>query len=66
VPEALGSVDEAQAALRECGPGRSISYLAGPALHTVLTEVCTGLYVVMAELATAPSNHRKFVDGAAG
>lgn len=40
-------------------PGRSISYLAGPALHTVLTEVCTGLYVVMAELATAPSNHRK-------
>jgi len=47
-------------------PGRSISYLAGPALHTVLTEVCTGLYVVMAELATAPSNHRKFVDGAAG
>jgi len=58
-PEALGSVDEAQAALgvaRAEAPG-------GSALHAALTEVCGDLYVVMAELATAPSNHEKLVEG---
>lgn len=58
-PEALGSVDEAQAAL---GVARAEG-AAGTVLHTVLTEVCGQLYVVMAELATAPANHPKLVDG---
>ena len=59
VPEALGSVDEAQAAL---GVARAEA-TAGSALHQVLTEVCGQLYVVMAELATAPANRPKLVDG---
>jgi len=58
VPEALGSVDEAQAAL---GVARA-QCAASSALHHVLTEVCGQLYVVMAELATAPANQAKLVD----
>jgi len=58
-PEALGSVDEAQAAL---GVARAEA-TPGSELHAVLTEVCGHLYVVMAELATAPANHAKLVDG---
>jgi len=58
--EALGSVDEAQAAV---GVARAEASLGSP-LHTVLTAVCGELYVVMAELATAPANHMKLVDGA--
>jgi len=58
-PEALGSVDEAQAAI---GVARAEA-APGSVLHTVLTEVCGHLYVVMAELATAPANHPKLVDG---
>lgn len=57
-PEALGSVDEAQAAV---GLARAEAP-PGSVLHTVLTEVCRHLYVVMAELATAPSNHPKLED----
>jgi len=59
-PEALGSIDEAQAAL---GVARAEASSGSP-LHGVLTEVCGELYVVMAELATAPANHPKLVDGA--
>ena len=58
VPEALGSVDEAQAAIGVARAGAA----AGSPLHAVLTEVCRQLYVVMAELATAPANHPKLVD----
>ncbi|MEO5678724.1 MAG: cob(I)yrinic acid a,c-diamide adenosyltransferase [Acidimicrobiales bacterium] len=58
-PEALGSVDEAQAAL---GVARAEADPASP-LHAVLTEVCGHLYVVMAELATAPANAAKLEDG---
>jgi cob(I)alamin adenosyltransferase len=58
-PEALGSVDEAQAAL---GVARADAP-AGSALHAVLTEVCGDLYIVMAELATAPANHSRLADG---
>ncbi len=58
-PEALGSVDEAQAAL---GVARAEASPGSP-LHDVLTSVCGDLYVVMAELATAWANHPKLVDG---
>ena len=57
--EALGSVDEAQAAI---GVARAEA-AAGSPLHEVLTVVCGHLYVVMAELATAPANHGKLVEG---
>ena len=58
-PEALGAADEAQAAI---GVARAEA-APGSQLHAVLTEVCGHLYVVMAELATAPANHEKLVDG---
>ena len=58
-PEALGSVDEAQAAI---GVARAESPVGSP-LHDALTEACGDLYVVMAELATAPANAAKLVDG---
>ena len=58
-PEALGSLDEAQAAV---GLARAEA-APGSVLHDLLTEVCGHLYVVMAELATAPANHPKLVDG---
>ncbi len=58
-PEALGSVDEAQAAI---GLARAET-APGSELHHVLTEVCGHLYVVMAELATARANRPKLVDG---
>ena len=58
-PEALGSVDEAQAAV---GVARAEADPGSP-LHGVLTDLCADLYVVMAELATAPANHAKLVDG---
>lgn len=59
VPEALGSVDEAQAAV---GAARAEAPVGSP-LHARLTDICGDLYVVMAELATAPANHAKLVDG---
>ncbi len=58
-PEALGSADEAQAAVGVARAGSP----PGSALHDVLTQVCRDLYVVMAELATASANHEKLVDG---
>lgn len=58
-PEAVGSVDEAQAAI---GLARADAAPASP-LHGLLTQLCADLYVVMAELATAPGNHDKLVAG---
>ena len=58
-PEALGSLDEAQAAI---GVARAEAVPGSP-LHDVLTELCADLYVAMAELATAPANHAKLEDG---
>jgi len=58
-PEALGSADEAQAAI---GVARAEAPDGSP-LQEVLTAVCADLYVVMAELATAPANAGKLADG---
>ena len=58
-PEALGAVDEAQAAMgvarAEAEPGNELDRL--------LTGLEGDLYVLMAELATAPSNRHKLVSG---
>lgn len=59
-PEALGAADEAQAAI---GLARAEAPEDGE-LHRVLTTVARDLYVVMAELATAPENRHKLVPGA--
>jgi cob(I)alamin adenosyltransferase len=59
LPTAYGTVDEAQAVL-----GVSRAY-AGPSheLAPLLIAIERDLYVVMAELATAPDNRHKLVDG---
>lgn len=57
-PEAYGTVDEAQAAI---GMARAEAE-PGSELDVLLLEVERHLYVVMAELATAPENHHKLVD----
>jgi cob(I)alamin adenosyltransferase len=58
-PEAFGTVDEAQAALglarAEAGRGSELDHL--------LLRVERDLYVLMAELATAPENHHKLEPG---
>jgi cob(I)alamin adenosyltransferase len=60
LPEAYGTVDEAQAALgvarTHAGPGTEIDEL--------LIRLCRELWVLMAELATHPDNHHKLDDGA--
>lgn len=56
--EVNGAVDEAQAAL---GLARAES-LPGSELDQLLVELERQLYVLMAEVATAPSNRRKLVD----
>lgn len=57
--EAIGSLDEAQAAIglarAEAEPGSD--------LHDSLTELCRHLYVLMAEVATGPENRHRLVDG---
>lgn len=57
--ELLGSIDEAQAALglarAECAPGSD--------LDTRLVELERELWVVMAEVATAPERRDRLVDG---
>jgi cob(I)alamin adenosyltransferase len=58
-PEAYGSVDEAQAVL---GVARSEAG-AGSELDGLLVRVERDLYVLMAELATAPPNRGKLVAG---
>lgn len=57
-PEAYGTVDEAQAA---CGVARAEA--PGTELDELLLHVERDLYVLMAELATLPANHRKLVPG---
>ncbi len=57
--EAVGAVDEAQAAI---GLARAET-ADGSELDTVLTDVCRDLWVLMAELATAPEQQRKLVEG---
>ena len=59
LPWAYGTVDEAQAAL---GVARALAS-AGSDLDTMLIGLCRDLYVLMAELATAPENHHKLVAG---
>jgi cob(I)alamin adenosyltransferase len=59
LPEAYGTVDEAQAAI---GLARAATD-RGSELDTTLVEVERDLYVLMAELATQPENRAKLVDG---
>lgn len=59
LPEAYGSVDEAQAAI---GLARAATERGGE-LDEVLVAVERDLYVLMAELATQPENRHKLADG---
>lgn len=59
LPEAYGTVDEAQAAI---GLARAATDRGGE-LDQVLVAVEHDLYVLMAELATQPENHGKLADG---
>lgn len=59
LPEAYGTVDEAQAAI---GLARAATERGGE-LDVTLVEVERDLYVLMAELATQPENRAKLVDG---
>lgn len=59
-PEAYGTVDEAQAAL---GVARAFTEPGGD-LDGILIGLERDLWVLMAELATAPEHHHKLVDGA--
>jgi len=58
-PEAYGSVDEAQAFIGLVRPHLE----ADGELDTMLVAIERDLYVLMAELATAPENHHKLADG---
>lgn len=58
-PSAYGVTDEAVAAL---GLARAETEPGGE-LHEILTALQRELFVVGAELATAPENHRKLSDG---
>ena len=59
LPTAYGTVDEAQAFL-----GLARVETTDPELAAILLALGRDLYVVMAELATAPENRHKLVDGA--
>jgi len=59
LPEAYGSVDEAQAAI---GLARAAAERGGE-LDELLLGVERDLYVLMAELATEPANRHKLADG---
>ena len=59
LPSAYGAVDEAQACL---GLARAEAE-PGSELDDLLVGLCRDLYVVMAELATAPGNRNKLVAG---
>src|SRR4051812_2546402 len=58
-PEAYGTVDEAQAAL---GVARALCHKGGD-LDRLLTGLERDLWVLMAELATDPTNAHKLEDG---
>ena len=64
IPEACGAADEAQACI---GLARAEARVAGgersDELDGILTEVERDLWVLMAELATAPDNRDKLVEG---
>src|ERR1700758_2733470 len=57
--ELNGVVDEAEAALGGARAGAT----AGSELHERLTALCRDLYVLMAEVATAPENRSKLKAG---
>lgn len=59
LPEAYGTVDEAQAAL---GVARTHAG-AGTEIDELLIRLCRELWVLMAELATHPDNSHKLSDG---
>lgn len=59
LPEAYGTVDEAQAAI---GVART-SAGDGTEIDELLVRLCRELWVLMAELATHPDNHHKLSDG---
>lgn len=59
-PEAYGAVDEAQAAL---GVARAFT-VTGSELEAIIVELQRDLWVLMAELATAPENRHKLKAGA--
>lgn len=59
-PSACGDVDEAQAAL---GMARALAGSAGTELDGMLVGLERDLWVLMAELATAPENRSKLVAG---
>jgi cob(I)alamin adenosyltransferase len=59
LPEAYGTVDEAQAAL---GVARTLA-AAGTEVDELLIRLCRELWVLMAELATLPANAAKLQDG---
>lgn len=67
LPEAYGTVDEAQAAL---GMARAEGNAGGAApgtaaeLNTILLALERDLWVLMSEVATAPENHGKLTAGA--
>ena len=58
LPRAYGAIDEAQAAI-----GLARAAVEDVELNEVLTLVCRGLYVAMAELATLPENRSKLEPG---
>jgi len=60
ITEACGDVDEAQAAI---GVARAVAAGADPLLEAILVDVARDLWVLMAELATAPANRRKLETG---
>ncbi len=63
LPNAYGSVDEAQAFLGVARAACAQNVELGPELNEVLLGIGRDLYVLMAELATAPENHSKLEDG---
>ena len=60
ITEACGDVDEAQAAI---GMARAAAGGTDPLLEAILIDVARDLWVLMAELATAPENRRKLEMG---
>ena len=59
-PTAYGDVDEAQAVI---GVARALCADGDPRLDEILIAVARDLYVMMAELATAPANRHKLEPG---
>jgi cob(I)alamin adenosyltransferase len=59
-PTAYGDVDEAQAAI---GVARAVSGGADGQLEAMLVSLARDLWILMAELATAPENRSRLEDG---